>query len=198
MAGGKSGSGSPRERQHADWYPTPKDVTCVLFDRVQFEGDIYEPCCGDGSLAVVAEDDYGYSVFGTDLHNRGYGVGHGEAFNALKVDKLLAPNIVTNPPFNKAAEIIVHLWSLRPERMAMLLKSTFWHAETRRHIFESIPPARIIAPTWRPDFLGLDRPTMEVIWCVWERDHKGPTSYELAERPEWAKKTKGRKRVLKA
>lgn len=196
MAGGKTGSGEARPRQDADWYPTPKDVTCVLFDRVRFDGAIYEPCCGDGERAVVAEDDYGYEVIGTDLHDRGYGVGHGKAFDVLQMGRLLAPNVVTNPPFNKAGEIIEHLWSLGPDRMAMLLKSTFWHAETRRRIFESIPPSRIIAPTWRPDFLGLNRPTMEVIWCVWERGHVGPTSYELAERPEWAKKKKGRKKAL--
>lgn len=193
MAGGKTGSGEARPRQDADWYPTPKDVTCALFDRVKFDGTIYEPCCGDGSLAVVAEEDYGYDVIGTDLHHRGYGVGHGEAFDVLKAERLLGPNVVTNPPFNIAGEIIEHMWSLGPERMAMLLKSTFWHAENRRAIFDRTPPSRIIALTWRPDFLGLKRPTMEVIWCVWERGHVGPTSYELAERPEWAKKKKGRK-----
>jgi hypothetical protein len=195
MAGGKRGNTEGRPRQDADWYPTPKDVTSVLFDKVRFEGAIYEPCCGDGSLALVAEEDYGYDVLGTDLHDRGYGIGHGKAFDVLKAKKLLAPNVVTNPPFNIAGKIIEHLWSLGPDRMAMLLKSTFWHAENRRRIFEAIPPSRIIALTWRPDFLGLDRPTMEVIWCVWERGHVGPTSYELAERPEWAKKTKGRKRA---
>nr|WP_250807967.1 hypothetical protein [Neorhizobium tomejilense] len=194
MAGGKRGSGDPRPRQDADWYPTPKDVTCALFDRVKFEGAIYEPCCGDGSLALVAEEDYSYDVFGTDLHNRGYGVGHGQQFDALTLTELLAPNVVTNPPFNKAAEIIEHLWSLGPDSMAMLLKSTFWHADTRRELFNRIPPSKIIALTWRPDFLGLNRPTMEVIWCLWERGHKGPTEYELAERPEWARKKKGRKR----
>jgi hypothetical protein len=193
MAGGKTGSGAARERQAADWYPTPKDVTCALFERMKFEGAIYEPCCGDGSLAVVAEEDYGYDVIGTDLHDRGYGVGHGKAFDVLKAKRLLGPNVVTNPPFNIAGEIIEHMWGLGPSSMAMLLKSTFWHAESRRRIFEKMPPSRIIALTWRPDFLGLNRPTMEVIWCVWERDHVGPPSYELADRPEWAKKKKGRK-----
>lgn len=193
MAGGKTGSGEQRPRQAGDWYPTPKDVTCALFDRVRFDGGIYEPCCGDGSLAMVADDDYGYDVVGTDLFNRGYGVGHGKAFDALKLRSILAPNVVTNPPFNKAPEIIDHLWGLGPDKMAMLLKSTFWHAESRRELFEKTSPSRIIALTWRPDFLGLKRPTMEVIWCVWERGHEGPPIYELADRPEWAKKKKGRK-----
>ncbi len=193
MAGGKLGRAEQRPRQEADWYPTPKDVTCALFDRVRFEGAIYEPCCGDGSLAKVAEEDYGYDVYGTDLHDRGYGVGHGRSFDVLRLKSLLAPNVVTNPPFNIAPAIIEHLWGLGPDRMAMLLKSTFWHADNRREIFHRIRPSRIIALTWRPDFLNLKRPTMEVIWCVWERGHDGPTEFDLAERPEWAKKKKGRK-----
>lgn len=197
MAGGKRGGGEQRPRQKDDWYPTPDDVTCALFDRVMFDGDIYEPCCGDGSLARVAETRYGYNVVGTDLCDRGYGIGHGQAYDALKLDRLLAPNVVTNPPFNIAAEIIEHMWSLKPSKMAMLVKSTFWHAENRRRLFQKIPPSRIIALTWRPDFLGYKRPTMEVIWCVWEgNNHNSGTIYELADRPDWAKKKKGRTRAI--
>lgn len=194
MAGGKRGTGEDRPREEGDFYPTPKDVTHALFERVSFEGGIYEPCCGDGSLAFVARDDFGYEVVGTDLVDRGYGVGHGKKFDATKLRKLLAPNIVTNPPFNVAAEIIDHLWSLGPDRMAMLLKSTFWHAETRHDLFVRTNPSKIIPLTWRPDFLDLKRPTMEVMWCVWERGHVGPAQYIPAARPEWARKTKGRKK----
>ena len=192
MAGGKLGTGKNLPRQEDDWYPTPADVTSVLFDRVQFDGAIYEPCCGDGSLARVAEESYGYEVIGTDLHDRGYGIGHGNEYDALKISKLLAPNVVTNPPFNIAADIIKNIWSLEPKSMAMLLKSTYWHAESRRRMFEDMRPSKIIALTWRPDFLNLKRPTMEVIWCVWNREHNGDTAYELVHRPEWAKKKKGR------
>lgn len=182
MAGGKRGSGSPRKRQHADWYPTPANVTEVLLDRVAFEGAVSEPCCGDGSLARVLEGR-GYDVIGTDLHDRGYGVGHGKAFDILKMKSLPAPNVVTNPPFNIAGEIIEHLMALRPEKMALLLKASFWHAKTRRRLFEQYPPSKIIALTWRPDFLQLKRPTMEVMWCVWETG-SNVTEYMLADKPK--------------
>lgn len=181
MAGGKRGSGSPRVRQHADWYPTPAEVTQVLLDRVTFEGKISEPCCGDGSLARVLEAR-GYEVVGTDLHDRGYGVGHGKAFDILKMKTLPAPNIVTNPPFNIAGEIIEQIMVLKPEKMALLLKASFWHAKTRRRLFNAYPPSKIIALTWRPDFLGLKRPTMEVIWCVWEKG-SNMTEYLVVDRP---------------
>jgi len=189
MAGGKRGSGDARPRQHADWYPTPPECTEVLLDRLKLTGPVWEPCCGDGSLARVMEGR-GIRVIGTDLHDRGYGDGHGEGYDVLKADRLLAPDIVTNPPFNIAGPIIRHLLTLRPRTMALLLKASFWHASSRSALFRDHPPSRIVALTWRPDFLGLKRPAMEVIWTVWEDGHEGPTAYELAARPGERKRTR--------
>lgn len=183
MAGGKRGAGAERPRQKDDWYPTPARVTQVLLDAVKFDGPILEPCCGDGALAKVMEH-YGYDVIGTDICDRGYGIGHGDAFDILKIDELLAPNVVTNPPFNIAPAIIDHVMGLRPKKMALLLKSTFWHAKTRKKLFEKYPPAKIIALTWRPDFLHQKRPTMEVIWCVWEQGYNGEPVFSLASKPD--------------
>ena len=182
MAGGKRGSGEDRPRQKDDWYPTPALVTQVLMDHVKFEGAISEPCCGDGSLAKVIEA-YGYNVVGTDLINRGYGLGHGPAFDILQSKSLAAPNIITNPPFNISAQIIEHLMQFRPKKLALLLKSTYWHAKTRKKLFDKYPPSQILALTWRPDFLHLDRPTMEVSWFVWDQDHVGLTTYQPVSKP---------------
>lgn len=184
MAGGKRGTGDTRPRQHGDWYPTPANVTQVLMDMVQFEGAIAEPCCGDGALARVIEH-YGYTVYGTDLYDRGYGLGHGKHYDIMNLKELMAPNLVTNPPFDIAAGIIEHVMeNLRPEKMALLLKASFWHAKSRKPLFDKFRPSRMIALTWRPDFLHLNRPTMEVMWCVWERGFTGHPTYELGVKPD--------------
>lgn len=183
MAGGKVGTGEDRPRQHGDWYPTPANVTQVLMDMVKFHGSIAEPCCGDGALARVIEH-YGHKVIGTDLYDRGYGLAHGKKYDILEMKELLAPNVVTNPPFDIAAEIIEHVMSLKPDKMALLLKASFWHAKSRKKLFDKYRPSRLIALTWRPDFLHLKRPTMEVMWCVWEKGVKGNPSYELGTKPE--------------
>jgi hypothetical protein len=182
MAGGKRGSGADRPRQEDDWYPTPALVTQVLLDHVTFEGAISEPCCGDGSLARVIEH-YGYQVIGTDLVDRGYGLGHGANYDILKSRHLFAPNVVTNPPFNISAKIIEHLMEFRPKKMALLLKATYWHAKNRKKLFDKYPPSQILALTWRPDFLHQKRPTMEVAWFVWDSEHVGPTSYIPVSKP---------------
>jgi hypothetical protein len=60
-----------------------------------FEGDIWEPACGDGAISKVLETA-GYRVVSTDLIDRGYGAG---GHNFLKSTKPLAKNIITNPPY---------------------------------------------------------------------------------------------------
>ncbi|MDE8344167.1 MAG: hypothetical protein POG24_10155, partial [Acidocella sp.] len=36
-----------------DFYPTPGWATYALINSEQFEGDIWEPACGDGSMSEV-------------------------------------------------------------------------------------------------------------------------------------------------
>src|SRR3546814_18136682 len=85
-----------------------------------------------------------------------------------------SPVVVTNPPFALAEAIIRHLLvELRCRYVALLLKSTFWHAQARTGLWRQRPPTRIHAPNWRPAFMGLGAPTLEVIWCVWDAGPAG-------------------------
>jgi len=36
-----------------DFYPTPKEATQALLDREEFEGNIWEPACGEGHMSKV-------------------------------------------------------------------------------------------------------------------------------------------------
>jgi hypothetical protein len=181
--GAAMAGGNPRRsRQKDDWYPTPPEVTVALLDSEAFDGPIWEPCCGDGSMATVIASR-GYHVVSSDLVDRGFTELHGADFDVLRIGRLLAPNIVTNPPFVLAPKVISHLLSLEPDSLALLLKSTFWHARSRSALFERHPPAVIHALTWRPDFLGYGGPTMEAVWCVWRRGHRSGTTYKLLHRP---------------
>ena len=54
----------------------------------------------------------------------------------------LSPVVVTNPPFALAAEMIRHLLGdLECRYVALLLKSTYWHAEKRTGLWRWRPPA---------------------------------------------------------
>ena len=48
-------------REKDDFYATPSESTSALLNVEEFVGGIYEPCCGQGHIATVLEDE-GYEV----------------------------------------------------------------------------------------------------------------------------------------
>jgi hypothetical protein len=83
------------KRAAYEFYPTPPEATRALLSVESFEGDIWEPACGDGAISKVLKAS-GYQVVSTDLIDRGYGAG---GHNFLKSNTPLAKNIITNPPY---------------------------------------------------------------------------------------------------
>lgn len=67
----------------------------ALLSVESFDGSIWKPAWGDGTISKELEGA-GYQGVSTDLIDRGYAAG-GHDF--LKSDKLLARNIITNPPY---------------------------------------------------------------------------------------------------
>ena len=55
-----------------DFYPTPSYVVEELLKREVFSGDIWECACGEGHISKVLKDNF-YSVYSSDLVDRGYG-----------------------------------------------------------------------------------------------------------------------------
>ena len=170
MAGGNP---NPiRGRQDRDFYGTPSDCVRALLAVESFTGGIWEPACGDDAI-VIELRAAGYKVAGSDIHP--LGTGTKADFFAVKPRKVA--NIVTNPPFEVAEEFIRHALAFNPDKLVLMLKASYWHAVTRQSLWHRHRPARIYPLTWRPDFMRLGRPTMEVIWCVWERGWLWPTQY---------------------
>lgn len=177
MAGGNPATG----RQDDDFYPTPREVTEALLRYWRFDPakPIHECACGDGAMAKVIEA-HGFTVIASDLVDRGYGIQQ----DFLKMDRALAPVVITNPPFNLAVDFITHaLDDLQVGTLALVLKSTFWHAKNRYALFNRHRPRAVLPLLWRPDFLGRGRPTMECAWCVWDRGYTGATLYHPLPKP---------------
>lgn len=173
MAGGDRGA-----RHAHDLYDTPWEATEALYraeyGSFAFYGEAWDPAVGNGALLDVLSA-HGVATVGTDLIRRGIGLPGSRDF--LKSRKLLGPMIVTNPPFRLAAAFIKQAMDLEVPYLALLLKSTFFHAKSRRALFEKHRPARIRPLSWRPDFNGKRAPTMECMWVVWEFGYEGPCVY---------------------
>ena len=95
-------------RQADDFYRTPPAATQALLERERdfMPPRIWEPACGDGAMSRVLEAS-GREVISTDLVDRGYGVS-GRDFRLER--ELLAPAIVTNPPFKLTDSFVSQAW----------------------------------------------------------------------------------------
>jgi hypothetical protein len=173
-----------RDRQENDFYPTPPEVFEALFRRMpHLKGQrIWDPECGDGVPARVMES-HGCKVIGTDLIDRGYGTG---GVNFLSVMRPRGSIIITNPAYDDdhPAAFIEHAMRMHVAEVWLLLKSTYFHAANRLGLYRRHRPHWKLELTWRPDFLGIGRPTMECAWFGWDRDWtRAETLHDLLAKP---------------
>lgn len=77
-----------------DFVKTPKLITEALLKYEKFDGDILEPCCGDGAISEILKKQY--KVHSSDKIDYGYGE-QKDLFDIF--DEY--DNIITNPPFTQ-------------------------------------------------------------------------------------------------
>ena len=188
MAGGNPVEG---KQQPDGFYSTPEDATWAFLDWLERTGIVpgivapetpfHECCCGDGRMAKIIS--LRHPVIATDLVNRGFGEAHGAACDVTKLKKLRSPVVMTNPPFFLADTMLEVLLAQDFLMVAMLLKTTHFNTKGRIPAFKGIPPAFNLGLTWRPDFRGLGRPTMNCNWFVWLRGNTDLPRYDVLPRP---------------
>lgn len=164
-------------REKDDFYATPEKCTHALLTVEKFSGAIWEPACGNGAISRVLPGE----VISTDLIDRGFGTSRRDF---LLEQELLAPNIVTNPPFKLADEFVLHAIRLGAEKIAIFMRLA-WLEGRARHatLWGPHPPARIWVFKGRQTLWRGDDPnakdkggTIAFAWFVWERGHTGPYS----------------------
>lgn len=182
----------PANRHPNDYYPTsdPRGTNALL-DVETFTGPVWEPACGDGAMSKILMDRLRGPTISTDLHDYGFGTTGLDFLTTDRSDwkRLLgrntAMNIITNPPYKFDEEFVLHGLSLKPKKMAMLLRLAWMEGQWRRdNIFRVCPPARVWVFSKR---LSLDRGGVEKLgpngkknggmiafsWWVWEEGHVG-------------------------
>ena len=168
-----------------EFYPTPPEATRALLSVETFDGDIWEPACGDGRIAKVLAD-HGHAVVATDLH--AYGVGT-SGIDFLRERTARAKHIVTNPPYGRglADAFVKQALALTREtggKVAMLLNMASLCHPLRTAEWQRTPPARIYAiddvVCWPEDRYG-PAPSYftrhRYCWVVWTHDHQGPPAF---------------------
>lgn len=158
-----------------DFYPTPDWATWALVDNERFQGRIWEPACGDGTMARVLHNT-GCPVGASDLYNRGYGeIG----IDFLKESRTVE-NIVTNPPYNSAEGFVEAGLRQATHKLCLLLRLAFLEGANRqRTIFAEMPPARVWVFSERITFypagaIVKGTGTTAYAWFVWDKKSDSP------------------------
>ena len=164
-------------RQEHDYYATdPKAIDALNTILPMKDLEVWEPACGGGHLSKRMKELEAI-VYSTDLYDRGYGDA-GIDFFATK--SLLAPTIVTNPPYKYATEFLEHSIALGAETVAMFLKITFLEGQRRRKLFDKHPPKTVAVFSRRIQVAINGDPEMFkkssaacYAWFIWEKGYSG-------------------------
>lgn len=188
-----------RNRHDHDFYRTSALLTRALLCRVQLKGNVLECCSGDGAIAQELEKHcyqssyhVPFNVLTNDLvdqccHQANVDVTQEASWGNLTHGLLSAEQIdwvITNPPFNKAHEIVPLAYKYTQTGIAMLLRLSYlepcsnraqWLQQHRHNLSNLIVFSP--RPKFRSDTSGSDAVT--VAWFVWRKDWTDETQIEF-------------------
>ena len=164
-------------RNKFDQYMTPPALVQKLQALVNIYGSVFEPCCGDGA---ISQQFLNHRVLTNDIDSAMPAKLHRDAsYPRLWQDTF--PHVyhypdwvVTNPPFNRAHEILRFAWAYSTQGVAMLLRLSFFEpVKNRCEILNTLRPFfndLIIFSQPRPSFSKDGRTdSSTVAWFVWRK-----------------------------
>ena len=128
-----------KERQEDDYYATdPIAIDKLLSAGAIINNNVWECACGGGHLAQKLVDK-GFTVYATDLVDRGFGT---SGIDFLKQTNIFDGDILTNPPYKYALDFLEKSLNLikNGHKVFMLLKLTFLESKSRKEFFMKYPP----------------------------------------------------------
>lgn len=168
------------DRVENDYYPTPEGITRSLISHCpQLPYVCFEPCAGQGAITSVLRAS-GRHVYESDItYDNSYpkDATTEEFWKYRNAFDLCFSNnwaTITNPPFNRAAEILPLAHKHSPWGVAFLLRLSYlepadnradWlqeHADQMCYLIPVNP-----RPKFRRDTKGSDSST--VAWMVWQK-----------------------------
>lgn len=164
-------------REENDFYATEPKAVNLLLEKETFNENIWEPCCGQGHISKVLEEN-NYNVKSTDLIDRGYGEG---GVDFLQITEKWHGDIITNPPYKNAIKFVKHGLDLidNGNKLAVFLKLQFLEGAERRKFYDLNPPKYIYVASKRlncaknGDFEKYTSSAVAYAWFVWEKGFKG-------------------------
>jgi hypothetical protein len=173
-------------RRTNDQYFTPEFATRELLKSVGIKGTVFECSHGDGAITSVIEQHRGVEyVWTNDVDESLAADFHFDVTLRERWEKIgMADWVVSNPPFNVAADIIPLAYEFAREGIAMLLRLSFLEpVENRGAWLNQHPPTDLIVLP-RISFTGNGKTdSVTCAWMVWERGKIG--TIKVAENPRF-------------
>lgn len=172
------------KRAPFEFYPTPASAIRALLSVERFIGDIWEPACGNGAIALELQSA-GYEVAATDITDWGYGQ---PGCNFLTADRPRGQNIVTNPPYgfglgDQFLRQALRFTAMTGGRVAMLMNIASLCHRSRHGSFVRKPPSTIYAldhcvcyPLGDPSLATRRTTEHRYAWLIFDAGHSGPTT----------------------
>ncbi|GEP00557.1 SAM-dependent DNA methyltransferase [Methylobacterium haplocladii] len=211
--GARSIMGQRREPPDSlEFFPTPPWATrafCTLLQERHLANryqHAWDPACGQGHMSGPLQDYFG-EVLATDVFAHGgvrepHPPGWGGVRDFLD-DALPAPYgidwLVTNPPFNPAAQFVLHGLELARVGVAVLVR-TQWLATEDRYleVFAHHPPTLIVqyaerVPMHRGRWVPGGSTATDYVWVVWVKE-RATAGFHAARDPAFVWLPPGQKR----
>lgn len=179
---GAGGKHSNEERELNDYYATDPKAVQLLLDNEKFNKNIWECCYGEGAIGDVLENN-NYKVYKTDIIQRTKPLDKLMDFLSDENNRIFKGDIVTNPPYKLAKEIIEKAFKVtsKGSKIAMFLKLTFLESKSRKQFFLDNPPKVLYVSSSRlkcfknGDYSDKSSSAIAFCWYVWENGYKGDT-----------------------
>lgn len=159
-----------------DYFPTPPWATRALCEwlvkeRVNVAGmGVWEPACGEGHMAR-ALGEYFFSVFASDVHDYGFDT----QIDFLWPSDRTANWIITNPPFNLAAQFARVANARSLNGTALLVRTAFLEGVARHNeLFSVNPPSHVLqfterVPMHKGRLVKNGSTATAYCWVVWRK-----------------------------
>lgn len=164
-----TGAGSKEDRSPQDYYVTPPIAVEELLKRETFEGQGWEPACGNGAISKFFP-----GIMASDIrHDDIAGESGVDFFSQYREVDF----IVTNPPFKYALEFIEHSL-VCANKVAILARLQLLEGKRRYWFYQKHPPIRIYVFSNRISCAkgGMQNGSYSVMcfaWFIWERGFRG-------------------------
>ena len=175
-----------KEREENDYYATEPKAIDKLLTKEILSNYVWECACGAGHLSKRIKEK-GYTVYSTDIINRGY---CDDVIDFLSTDKEFRGDIITNPPYKFAKEFVLKALDILQDgyKCFMFLKLQFLEGKARyNEIFSKYPPKKVYVFSERvmcakngkfEEMKAGGGSAVAYAWFVFEKGFKGLTSIE--------------------